>query len=95
MRTIKISNRIKKLINNLFSCKTGFTSVAINRNSHEDKGEVRMWCNVIKSGFLTLDYNFILSGPCKTICDSLLLEYDYVVAAFLKIEGLIFEEFKR
>lgn len=95
MRTITISNKNKKLINDLFGDETrGFAKIAIDRNSHEDKGECLMWCAVLKSGFDTLDYNFILSGGCKSICDSLLLDYDYVIAAFLKIEGLIFQDFK-
>lgn len=95
MRAITISNKNKKLINDLFGDETrGFTKIAISRNSEMDKGECKMWCNVIKSGFLELDYNFILSGGCKAIADSLLLDYEYIIASFLKIEGLIFQEFK-
>lgn len=95
MRTITISNDTKKLINNLFgNDETGFTKIAIDRNSHMDKGEVRLWAAVMKSSFLELDYNFILSGGCKSVCDSLLIEYDYILEAFLKIERLIFKEFR-
>lgn len=89
---IKISKKNKVLINNLFSQELGFTRVAIDRNSHMDRGEVKMWCNVIKSGFLELDYNFLLSGSCKAICTSLLLSYEHVIEAFLKVEVLIFKE---
>jgi hypothetical protein len=95
MRTITISSKNKKLINEIFgNDESGFIKIAISRNSHADKGEVRMWVNVIKSGFLELDYEFILSGGCKSICDSLLLRYDWVIAAFLRVEEAIFEEFK-
>lgn len=92
---IKISNNNKKLINNFFdNPEIGLKKMARDRNSEEDEESVNLVCEIIKSGFLELDFKFIFCGACKNYCDSLLLDYEFVRIAFLKIEGLIFQEFK-
>jgi hypothetical protein len=83
------------MINNFFdNPEIGLKKIARDKSSHDDEDAVNLICEVIKSGFLELDYKFIFDGACKNYCRSLLLDYEFVKIAFLKIEGLIFQEFK-
>lgn len=89
---MKMGTKNKKRIEMLFSDSGGgFTNIAIDRNARENRGVCRMWCAVIKTAFNDLDYEFMLGGVCKTICDSLSLSYKHVLAAFLQLDMLVWE----
>jgi hypothetical protein len=90
---IKISNKNKKMINNFFdNPEIGLKKIARDKSSQDDEDAVNLVCEVIKSGFLELDYKFIFDGACENYCRSLLLDYEFVLYAFSEVEKIIFKE---
>lgn len=86
-----ISYKNKKMVETLFNNPdNGFVRLAMDKNSFEDEPYVELICEVIKSGFLTMDVEFFENNSCKNLCHSLLLDYNTVLYAFHKL--VYFEE---